>query len=286
VNRQSNIIDLSTFSKDRFCQVAIYQKQAASTDKATSFEREWSNLVLASFDAATKVLPQQKKTRHGYNVLYFGSQGKSRNDDKPYYVELYMFDCGNSVQSAMLVSASKEHLQFFDSSWQSLITRVKNSGADTVVALPGGTFTGQWGKTSMHAYGTNSATAEANSGYYKYYYDFKPNGTYTLHGESSASSNDYMLIDESGGYTILDKQLVIMPAQSKLQQVDKNGKAKKTENPDRSRRIYTWQHNDINLILTPVKDYPQDGGFSSYAQYPNAYVLSMDYRPEWKFPVK
>jgi hypothetical protein len=112
-----------------------------------------------------------------------------------------MFDCGNAVQSAVLVSASKQHLQFFDSSWQSLIATVKTSGGEGVVAIAKFPFTGKWGE-----------------------YDFKPNGNYTFHND---------LMEESGSYSVIDTQLIIMPVKS-------------------SRRVYTWQLNETILTLTPV----------------------------------
>jgi hypothetical protein len=291
-DKQSAYTMLTSFSKDRFCQVAFYQKQAATADKNASFEKEWNDLVLASFDASTTVQPNARKLSNGLTVLSYGAQGVSRSTNQPYYVELNMFDCGNSVQSAMLVSGSKQHLQFFDSSWQSLIAKVKTAGEESMVTTAAFPFTGYWGKSSNSPYGGDITT---NAGYYKFHYDFKPNGTYTFHGESWGGytrSNDYILIDESGSYSIIDKQLVIMPAKGKLQQVDKDGKVKKTEPLDISRRMYTWQLyyfegiNETNLILTSTRDYLQDGGYSANQQFPNSYLLSKDYKPEWKIPVK
>ena len=224
--KQPEFTQLMAFSLDRYCQLFVHQKQAASADKHTSFEREWSNLVLASFDAATTALPQSKKLSSGQNVLYFGTQAVNRMNNQPCYVELNMFDCGSSVQSAVLVSASKQHLQFFDSSWQSLIAGVKTTGEQGVVAIAKFPFTGNWRNE-------------------KYQYDFKLNGNYTLHSESPDE-----LIDESGSYSVIDTQLVVMPAKNKLQQLDKDGKVKRTTSGDISRRIYTWQLNGTNLILT------------------------------------
>lgn len=268
-DKQSSYTMLTTFSKDRFCQVTFYQKQAAANaDKKGFFEKEWSDLVLASFDAATTTQPQPKKLQTGHTVLCYGVQAVSRNTNQQYYVELNMFDCGSSVQSAMLVSASKQHLQFFDSSWQSLIANVKTTGQETLLATTSFPFTGYWGKSD-------------NS--YKFHYCFQPDGTYTLHGENV---EDNTLTDESGRYSIIDKQLVIMPAKGKLTAVDKDGKLKKTQSLDISRRVYTWQLDQTNLILTSTKDYRQDGGYSANAQLPNSYLLSKDYQPEWKFPAK
>lgn len=244
-DKQAEFTQLTSYSKDRFCQLAIYQKQAASADKKASFEREWSNLVLASFDAAATALPQEKKLRSGQNVLWFGAQAVNRGNNQPCYVELNMFDCGSTVQSAMLVSASKQHLQYFDSSWQSLIAHIKTSGEQGVVAIAKFPFTGSWSKSSEH---------------FKCQYDFKPNGDYTFHAENRSGDNN-SLIDESGSYSVIDTQLVIMPAKSKLQQLDKNGKAIKLGAGDISRRIYTWQWHDTGnvIALQPLKQYLHDG---------------------------
>lgn len=199
--KQPEFTQLMSFSLERYCQVSIYQKQAASADKHTSFEREWSNLVLASFDAATTAIPQSKKLSSGQNVLYFGAQAVNRMNNQPCYVELNMFDCGNAVQSAMLISANKQHLQFFDSSWQSLIATVKTTGEEGVIGIAKFPFTGKWGE-----------------------YDFKPNGNYTFSNGTIA---------ESGSYSVIDTQLVIMPVKS-------------------PRRIYSWQLTETSLTLTPL----------------------------------
>lgn len=206
--KQSNYTMLMSFSKDRYCQVMFYQKQAAAmADKNSFFEKEWSDLVLASFDAVTSVQPVTKKLRSGQNVISYGVQAVNRSNNQSCYVELNMFDCGSSVQSAMLVSASKQHLQFFDSSWQSLIAQVKTSGE--LVTTKVSPITGCWGN-----------------------YNFKPNGTYTLHHDNNQS-------DESGSYSVIETLLVIMPA--KL-----------------PRRMYTWQLTETNLILTSTKDQSQE----------------------------
>jgi hypothetical protein len=240
-DKQPEFTQLTAYSKDRFCQMAIYQKQAASADKKASFEREWSNLVLASFDAAATASPQAKKLRNGQSVLSFGAQAVNRSNNQPCYVELNMFDCGKTVQSAMLVSASSQHLQFFDSSWQSLITSVKTSGEQGVVAIAKFPFTGYWGRSSAA---------------FNCQYDFKANGDYTFR-----SGDGHAVIEESGSYSIIDTQLVIMPAKSSLQQLDKKGKIIKAVPGDISRRIYTWRWQDPEhtIALQPAKEYVHDG---------------------------
>lgn len=248
--KQPEFTQLTTYSKDRFCQVAIYQKQAASADKKASFEREWSNLVLASFDAASTALPQQKTLRNGQHVLCFGAQAVNWGNNQPCYVELNMFDCGNSVQSAMLVSASRQHLQFFDSSWQSLIATVKSSGQEGVVAIASFPFTGYWGKSGKH---------------HEYQYDFKPNGDYSFYSKTSRTDGGYTSIAESGSFSIIDTQLVIMPAKSRMLKVYKNGATGKAVPGDISRRIYAWRWHQPNAViaLQPMNTYVHDGESNS-----------------------
>jgi hypothetical protein len=285
VSKQEMYTELTTFSKDRYCQVAIYGKQASTADKIASFEKEWSDLVLASFTTTVPVSPKPKQTSNGQSVISFGAPVVSRSNNTPYYVELNMFDCGNSVQSAMVLSGSKEHLQFFDSAWQSLITRVKGGSAKAIVMVKP-SVTGYWGKNSKSANG---------SGYFRTQYDFKTDGTYALRAEvreNDAPSNDYIIIEEKGTYTTLDKQLVIIPSKSKSLLIDAKGNTKKSGNLDMSRRIYTWQwhysegSNEHVLVITPVKDYYQDGGYSSSPVFQNAYLLTQDYKPEWKIQPK
>ena len=128
-----------------------------------------------------------------------------------------------------------------------------------------------------------------NSGYHKVQYDFKTDGTYTAHGESQFSSNDFSITDENGTYTLKNDQLIISPSGGKIVKVDANRNIKKTETLNLSKRTYTWKTeyfsgiNETDLVLSGVGENIIDGGFASNAQFPKSFLYSREFMPEWRF---
>lgn len=299
INKQQTFTGLTLQNSHGFCQMAIYQQQPSSGSMQASFNKEWTELVLASFDGPATPSPQAKKMKNT-NVLYYGAQVTNKNNQLPYYSELYVFDCGSNVQSVLVTYGAKKHAQLFDSSWQSLITSVKKqsnnssgvagsnnqSSAATPVNVP---FAGAWAKSSSSPWGLDPGTIMTNAGYTKCQYDFRPDGTYTMRGESYANAQKWTLLTENGTYKVSGQQMIITPAKSGLQIVNRDGKVLQTKQVDMSKRTYTWQLHyfeglqESQLVLTPVKDYFQDGGFGSNAAFPNSYLYSQTYKPEWRF---
>ena len=303
VTRNATFTQLTLFDKkqNNFCQVAVYQQQPASGDKITSFRKEWEETVRSFFEAPANVTPVTKKIRNGITTMAYAAQVTNKANNLPYYIELNMFDCGNYVQSMMVTSGSKKHFQYFDSLWQSLITRVKKNTFSTATATTPGTnnsslpFTGLWSKSSSSPMGFDPGSVLTNAGYIKSQYNFKPDGTYTLRGEAGGGylrSNNYVVIDESGTYKVSGDQLTIIPAKGKAVSTDRDGKVQKTQNLDLAKRTYTWQLyyfeglQETQLILTTAKEYYQDGGFAGNSAFPNSYMFSQKFNPEWRIQLK
>jgi hypothetical protein len=293
VNKQATFTGLTLQNSNGFCQMAIYQQQPSSGSLQASFNKEWTELVLGSFDGPATPSPQPKKIKNA-NVLYYGAQVKNKSNQLPYYSELYVFDCGSNVQSLMVTYGAKKHVPLFDSSWQSLITSVKkqsgvSNSANQSSAAVNNSFAGKWGKASSSPWSLDPGAVLTNVGYIKCQYDFKANGTYTMRGESYANAQKWTLLSESGTFTINGQQLVITPVKSGLKIVNREGKVLQTKPVDMSKRTYTWQLHyfeglqETQLVLTPLKDYFQDGGFGSNSAFPNSYLYSQKYVPEWRF---
>lgn len=298
VNRQQTYTELTLKTPNGFCQVGIYQQQPSSGSLQASFNKEWKELMMAFFEGPATPLPQAKKIKNG-NALYYGAQVKNKANQLPYYSELYVFDCGINVQSIIVNYGAKKHAQIFDSSWQSLITAVKkqsngsssvtnsnSQSSPTPVNIP---FAGKWAKSSSSPWGLDPGTVSTNAGYIKCQYDFKSDGTYIMRGESYANAQKWTLLNESGTFKINGQQIIITPAKSTLQVVNRERKVLQAKPADMSKRTYTWQMHyfeglqDNQLVLTPAKDYFQDGGFGGNSAFPNSYLYSQQYKPEWRF---
>lgn len=303
VSKQATYTELTLFNKQQnsFCQIALFQQQPAAGDRFASFKKEWDELVRVYFEAPAAGTPLPKKLKNGVTVLNYGAMVTNKANNLPYYVELNLFDCGNYIQSMMITSGSKKHLQAFDSSWQSLITRVKKntSATATTASAPANTsgvsIAGVWAKSSSSPMGIDPGTIITNVGYLKCQYDLKADGTYTLHGEiggGALRSNNYGVFDESGTYTLSNSQLVIKPAKGKLTTTDRDGKVLKTQTLDLATRTYAWQLHyfegleETQLVLKPAKEYFQDGAIAANPAFPNSYLYSTKYKPEWRINLK
>lgn len=291
VEKRETFIGLTKFNKaqNSFCQVAVYQQQPASADQNASFKSEWDALVLGSYETLVTPVPKLRKTKSG-NVLSFGAQVINKANQLPYYTELHVYDCGNYVQSVLVTTGAKKH--YSDSIWQPLIVGVKknsvnaNTTATTVAANP---FNGKWSRSGSSPAGFDPGSVLTNAGYYKCTYDFRPDGMYALRGESRTNTGNYMTIEESGSYKMNGTQMIVTPAKGKLQSLDRDGKVLKSQSVDLAKRTYAWQMhyfeglNETQLVLTPAKPYPWDGGTGGNSLFPNSILLSQQYKPEWRF---
>ncbi len=308
VDKNATFTQMTLFDKQKksFCQLAVYQQQPASGDPRADFKKEWNDLVLVYFKTDAVINPVPMKSTKGAKYLSFGSVATNVADGKPYYVQLNMYDCGKAVQSIMMISGTRKLLQSFDSSWQSLIVAVKKNSEYSTVASTSTTnpasidkqLLGLWGKSqsSPPQYRNGVLVNLTNNGYYKSQYDLKADGTYSLHGESwggQINSNELILIDESGTFEIKGDQFILSPLKSKATTVDRgNGNIKKTENLAAVKRVYSWQlyHfegiNETQLVLKANKENRFDGGFASNEAFPNSFLFSKQYKPEWKWLLK
>lgn len=301
ISRQPTYTELTLFDKkqNNFCQLVIFHQQPASADMSASFQKEWEETVRSYFEAPAGVTPKQKKIKNGNTALSYAAQVTHKTNNLPYYVELEVFDCGNYVQSIMVTSGSKKHFQYFDSLWQPLVVRVKKNNSTAVTAPAAGItnapFSGAWGKSASSPMGTDPGSVLTNAGYIRSLYNFKPDGTYTLHGETWGGylrSNHFTVLDESGTYSISNNQLTITPSKGKIVTTDRDGKVQKTDKLDLAKRTYTWQLlyfeglQETQLILTSKKEYFQDGGFAGSTAFPNSYIFSQNFKDEWKIQLK
>src|SRR6185503_3193830 len=119
---------------------------------------------------------------------------------------------------------------------------------------------GKWAKSasSPPQYQNGTLVNLVNAGYHKGQYEFKADGTYSFHGESQFSSNDYGLTEEKGNYSVSGNQITLSPTSATIRKMDANGSLKKSENLPLSKRVYSWQLqyfegiNETNLVLSGI----------------------------------
>lgn len=282
VSKSPSFTELKYFDKANksFCMLAVYAAVPASADKKAAFQTEWKELVEKNFAVASPGEPVTMRTRSGASFQRWGSAATDKSGNK-YYVQLNVYDCGPTIQSVMALSASQQHLQRYDSLWQSLIAGVKinrnnngstsnpatspattnppataNPPAATNAKLPPANiiFNAKWGKSEapIGAYSNDGLVNLAFSGYKRCEYNFKPDGTYTFQGENWGgqvnaakmrlkNDKEYGLIDEAGIFKVNGNQVIITPLKNVHRVVDGNGNVLRTESLGLQQRSYTWQ---------------------------------------------
>jgi hypothetical protein len=279
-------------STNSFCQLAIYGQQPASGDHYASFKSEWDGLLLGFFETSDTPVPQMRKTKQG-NALFYGAQVTNKTNGLRYYTELHVYDCGNYVQSVLVTYGAKKHVGLYDSLWKPIIAVVKRNSAN-VQPVAGNTsssnpFNGKWSSSGSSLRDFSPGSILTDAGYYKNMYDFRPDGTYTLRGESRTNTGNYILIDENGSYKINGTQLIITPAKGKIQTFDRDGKLLRSQVGELAKRSYTWQLHyfegldETQLVLTPARSYTWDGGTGGSSLFPNSVLLSQKTTIEWRF---
>lgn len=296
IEKRETFIGLTKHNKVQksFCQVAIYQQQPAAGDHYASFKSEWDALLLGFYETQVTPAPRLRKAKNG-NVLYFGAPVINKANGLPYYTELHVYDCGSYVQSVLVTTGAKKHM--YDSLWQPLIVGVKkNSASNSTATTTNSTntgvsnpFNGKWSGSHSTLRDLSPGSILTNAGYYKNTYDFKPDGTYTLRGESLTNTGNYITVDENGSYKLNGTQLTITPAKGKIQTLNREGKVLKSQSVELAKRSYAWQLHyfegldETQLVLTPAKLYTWDGGTGGSSLFPNSVLLSQKTTIEWRF---
>lgn len=289
------------YGKDKsFCQLTVYKAQPSSGNKTTDFQTEWKELVEKNFSVFTLASPMLKKSSKGIPYQRLGAKAVGSDGNK-YYVQLNVFDCGNSIQSVVAVSGTQKQLQGYDSAWQKLITGIKKNTATTSAIVntqsvppTDKTIVGSWHKSasSPSAYTNGVVTNLAYSGYTKGEYNFQTDGSYTFQGESWGgymNSTEYRLIDEKGSFTVTGNTLQLTPSKSLYRVVDEEGILKSSQNLPLDKRTYTWKThyyeglNETSLILTATKENAIDGGFSQTSLFPNSFIYDPGKKLEFRF---
>ncbi len=120
-------------------------------------------------------------------------------------------------------------------------------------------------------------------------YAFGADGSYVYRSQVSDGGTSWYLVREVGTYTIAGDQLTISPSSATSTKRDSGG-AQPAQNVPLERVTYAVQTHyfegiqEWNLVLTPPAPTRRDGPFGGTSSFPNSYLLSANYRPQWQWP--
>ncbi len=274
-----------------FCIIALYAATPSAGTAQKDFENEWKELAVSPFNAAPDPVTEKQTTPDGWEAIAAAAAGKQDGIDS--YVVLTVFSGFGKTTSVLANLNDQSYVAELDQFLQNLqLDKEKTVAMTTTLTTNTDTrISGKWAKSasSPPQYNNGVLVNLVNTGYSKGQYDFKPDGTYNFHSESMFSYNDYNLVDESGRYSVSGSQLSLTPSKSELRKVDANGTVKKSQVLPLTKREYSWQLHyfegigETNLVLSSVAENILDGAYGGNSRFPNSFLYSQKFVPEWKF---
>ena len=94
---------------------------------------------------------------------------------------------------------------------------------------------------------------------------------------------------EQGTYTVAGNLLTVIPKRSITTVKNREGVAVRTQKNALETTAYRWTLHyfaglqETQLVLQTRAETSRDGAFASNDLFPNSYLLSQKYNPEWKF---
>jgi hypothetical protein len=271
-----------------YCILAIYNTRESTDDADKDFEKEWTDLAVKPFQVISSPETQKEKTTAGWTVIAGAAPFKFQGSDG--LLMLTAISGYGKTASIMSITNDTSYINFIQGFLGTIDIKPGKAVTDSSTTNTSALI-GKWGKSgsSPSRYINGVLNNTAYNGYYKGQYDLKADGSYTFTGESYNGLNEFRLLDENGTYKITGQQLLLIPAKAVFRVTDINGRLRKTEKAVIAKRTYNWQLHffegigETNLVLTAKEENITDGGFSSNSLFPNSFLYSREYKPEWKF---
>lgn len=273
-----------------FCVLAIYASKKSEGSAEKDFAADWQQLVIKPFNASEKNPVTEVQTIGGWKAT--AAVSPITFNGATAYVLLTTFTGFGKSTSVLATLNDQPYLTTIEGFLTVLVLD------STVVATVSATeptntqqFMGKWAKSasSPSRYINGVINNMVYNGYYKGQYEFKKDSIYIFIGESYNGLNEFGLFNEKGTYKVKGQQVILNPSNSSIRVTDLNGKLKKTQSLSKAKRTYNWRFHyfeglqEYNLVLTADKENIIDGGYSSNSLFPNSFLYSRDYKPEWKF---
>jgi hypothetical protein len=275
-------VTLTKITGKTFCQYVLFATRAQATNDQ---QFEWENVVVKNFTVRTAAPPVTKKTK---SLTYTATTAALIDKKGNTWAATHFFVQAGTLVSTVLLTASNAatlakcpSAAFLDS--LALAAPVAPAAVDATPAV--NLVAGVWG-TSTSGYDKGTALGSQSRRYL-----FGPDGTYTWHSEAwagQARPTSYIVIHETGTYTLAGNKLSLVPKTSTQtaiekdkQQVTKRALEKATYTVQ---KVFMEGLQKNYLVLAIDKPTTRDGAFSENARFPSAYLLEENPLIEWKYP--
>jgi hypothetical protein len=274
-------------SRTGFCVITVYTSTASAGSPAKDFSKAWNELVVRPFKAEANPKTEMQSS-DGWQAIAGGSAFEAEGAKA--YAILTVFSGFGKTASVLAVFNDKSlavQLEAFTQSIKLDKTAVAANPVSTDNQL-----VGSWAASSSGTRGRDPSGNVLNSAYYKRQYTFSRDGSYSFKAErwlGYLKANEYWMTEEQGSYTVAGDVLTVVPKRSITTVKNREGAVVRTQNNELETTAYRWSFHyfaglqETQLILQTRAETNRDGAFASSDIFPNSYLLSQKYNPEWKF---
>jgi len=289
-------------SKTGLCVITVYASTASAGSPPKDFTVAWNELVVKPFKAEANPKTEMKSS-DGWQAIVGGAAIEEQGTKT--FAILTVFSGFGKTAKVLCVFTDESFLAQLEAFTKSIkldkptvaanppARADDNSGRQSDrQAVSADKLVGSWATSSSGTRGLDQSGNVLNSGYYKRQYTFNRDGTYNFKAERWAGytkANEYWMTDEQGSYTVAGDLLTVTPKRSITTIKNREGAVVSTQKNALETTAYRWTLHyfaglqETQLILQTRAETNRDGAFASNDLFPNSYMLSQKYNPEWKF---
>ena len=279
--------------------ITVYASTASAGSPSKDFSKAWNELVVKPFKAEAN--PKTEiQSADGWQAIVGGAAIEEQGA-KAYAILTVFSGFGRTahVLGVFTDESLAAQLEAFTQSIKLDKTAVAANPAphaavnsDPRVVSTDNKLVGSWATSSSGTRGRDPSGNVLNSSYYKRQYTFKRDGSYSFKAErwlGYLKANEYWMTEEQGSYTVAGDVLTVVPKRSITAVKNREGVVVRTQKNELETTAYRWSFHyfaglqETQLILQTRAETNRDGAFASSDIFPNSYLLSQKYNPEWKF---
>src|SRR5882724_2073677 len=284
-------------SRTGLCVITVYASTASAGSPPKDFTGAWNELVVKPFKAEASPKTEMQST-DGWQTIV-GGAAIEENGTKFYAILTVFSGFGRTahVLGVLTDESFVAQLEAFTQSIKLDKTAVAANPApptavnsDRQVVSTDNKLAGSWAASQSGTRGRDPSGNVLNSSYYKWQYTFNRDGSYSFKAErwlGYLKANEYWMTEEQGSYTVAGDLLTVVPKRSITTVKNREGAVLRTQKNELETTAYRWSFHyfaglqETQLILQTGAETNRDGAFASNDLFPNSYMLSQKYLPEW-----
>ena len=289
-------------SRTGFGVITVYASTASAGSPSKDFSKAWNELVVKPFKAEAN--PKTEiQAADGWQAIAGGAA--IEEDGAKAYAILTVFSGFGKTADVLGVLTDESFVAQLDAFTKSIkldknaiaanpAPRAAVNSALNSDSQVGSTdkLVGRWAASQSGTSGRDPSGNVLNSAYYKWQYTFNRDGSYSFKAErwlGYLKANEYWITEEQGTYTVAGDLLTVVPKRSITTVKNREGAVVRTQKNELETTAYRWSFHyfaglqETQLVLQTRAETIRDGAFASNDLFPNSYLLSQKYKPEWKF---